>query len=95
VTEIQNIEAAQGWYVYIVRCADGSLYTGVTTDPVRRINEHNRSKRLAAAYTRARRPVMLVYKERLPDRSMALKREYQIKQMTSRAKEVLIKDGDL
>lgn len=96
MTEIQNSDedkaSVPGWFVYIVRCADRSLYTGVTTDIVRRINEHNLSKRHAAAYTRARRPVLLVYKELLPSRSSALKREYQIKQMTSRDKEMLIKD---
>lgn len=71
----------QVWYVYIVRCADGSFYTGVTTDPVRREREHNGSGRLGARYTRARRPVRLVWLESQPDRSAALKREYAIKQL--------------
>ena len=82
----------RSWFVYIVRCADHSLYTGVTTDIERRLNEHNNSRKLAAAYTRSRRPVTLMYKERVSSRSIALKREYEIKQMSSRSKKLLIKD---
>ncbi len=70
------------WYVYILRCADGSLYTGVTTDPHRREREHNCSDRLGARYTRSRRPVRLVWVEDQPDRVQALKREYRIKQLS-------------
>ena len=73
------------WTVYILRCADGSLYTGVTRDVARRVKEHN-SNKLAARYTRARRPVMLVYQEPARTRSAACKREYQIKQLTRRDK---------
>src|SRR5687768_12146794 len=94
VTKIQN-RSDQGstgrcWYVYIVRCADHSLYTGVTTDVARRLKEHNANNKLAAAYTRARRPVVIVYKEALATQSCALKREYEIKQLTSDAKEALV-----
>lgn len=78
------------WCVYIVRCADGSLYTGIARDAVRRVAEHNRNDQLAASYTRGRRPVVLVYQEPAPSRSAAGKREYQIKQMTRRQKEALI-----
>ena len=85
----------RSWFVYIVRCADHSLYTGVTTDIERRLNEHNNSRKLAAAYTRSRRPVTLMYKERVSSRSIALKREYEIKQMSSRSKELLIKDNKI
>jgi putative endonuclease len=80
----------QTWYVYIVRCADGSFYTGVTTDPQRREREHNECNRLGARYTRARRPVAMVWLEAQPDRSTALKREYQIKQLRRAAKVRLI-----
>lgn len=99
MTEIQNIEkprvSGRSWFVYIVRCADHSLYTGVTTDIERRLKEHNNSRKLAAAYTRSRRPVTLMYKEMVSSRSIALKREYEIKQMSSRSKELLIKDNKI
>jgi putative endonuclease len=79
------------WFVYIVRCKDGTLYTGVTTDLERRVKEHNTSKK-GAKYTRQRRPVQLVYHEEYPDRSEASKREYWIKKkMSKEEKEALIK----
>ncbi|MCF6280654.1 MAG: GIY-YIG nuclease family protein [Candidatus Polarisedimenticolaceae bacterium] len=78
------------WSVYILRCSDGSLYTGITTDLGRRIDEHNGDDRLAARYTRCRRPVSLVYSEQCENRSSALKREYVIKQMSRQAKERLL-----
>ena len=77
--------AAQGdpskWYVYMVRCADATLYTGVATDVRRRIEEHNGNDILAARYTRGRRPVALVYQESCPDRAAACRREAEIKRM--------------
>jgi len=80
----------QRWSVYIVRCADGTLYTGVATDVARRVAEHNSNKLLAANYTRARRPVTLVYSEAAATRSAACKREYQIKQLRRQEKEALV-----
>jgi len=65
------------WYVYTVRCCDGTLYTGVTTDPQRRLREHNAGR--GGAYTRAKRPVKLMFREVHPNRSSALKREAEIK----------------
>jgi putative endonuclease len=78
------------WYVYIARCSDNSLYTGIARDVGRRIAEHNDSDRLAARYTRARRPVCLVYHETLETRAAAATRERQIKRMTKRDKEALV-----
>jgi putative endonuclease len=78
------------WQVYVLRCADNSLYTGITTDASRRVQEHNDNNRLAAAYTRARRPVRLAHVESWPTRSMALKREHEIKQLTKTEKEKLV-----
>lgn len=78
------------WSVYIVRCADDTLYTGIAKDVARRVEEHNSNGVLAASYTRARRPVVLVYQEAVASRSDALKREYQIKQMSRKAKERLL-----
>jgi putative endonuclease len=77
------------YYVYIVECADGSFYTGYTTDIDRRINEHNFSSR-SAKYTRSRRPVRLIYREEYDNLSAALKREYQIKKLTRSKKKQLI-----
>jgi putative endonuclease len=71
------------YYVYIVQCADSSLYTGITTELERRIKEHNGSEK-GAKYTKVRRPVHLVYSEKYPDRSAASKREYEIKKKMSR-----------
>jgi putative endonuclease len=68
------------WIIYIVRCRDGSLYTGITTDLTRRIAEHN-SPGGGAKYTRPRRPVTLVYSESTPSRATAAQRESQIKKL--------------
>ena len=78
------------WFVYIVRCSDHTLYTGVTTDPVRRLRQHNGELVGGAKYTCARRPVEFVWHELHADRSSATKREYAIKQMTLRQKRELI-----
>lgn len=77
------------WFVYLVRCADDSLYTGVSNDVSRRIEKHNAGT--ASRYTRSRLPVMLVYQETQPGRSQALKRELAIKDMSRQEKEKLIK----
>ena len=75
------------YYVYMVQCADSSLYTGITTELERRIKEHNESDK-GAKYTKVRRPVYLVYSEKYPDRSTASKREYEIKKKMSREKKL-------
>ncbi len=76
--------------IYILRCADSSLYTGITTDLERRVNEHNTDNKKWAKYTRVRRPVALAYCEVFENRSEASKREYAIKQLTRREKLTLI-----
>lgn len=78
------------WYLYILRCGDGSLYTGITTDPERRLAEHRSGK--GAKYTRGRGPLEQVYREELASHSQALKRECQVKAMTRTQKEQLIKN---
>jgi putative endonuclease len=77
------------YYVYIVKCADNTLYTGISTQLERRIEEHNSSDR-GAKYTRVRRPVELVYSEEYPDRSSASKREYEIKKRMTREKKLAL-----
>jgi len=86
-------ETMESWSVYIVRCADGSLYTGIATDVTRRVEEHNENNLLAARYTRTRRPVVLVYEEAAATRSAAGKREYEVKQMRREEKEALASKG--
>ena len=77
------------WWVYVIKCADETLYTGITTNLERRIFEHNESKK-GAKYTRNKRPVNLEYSERHPDRSTASKREYYIKKLSRLEKLKLI-----
>ncbi len=79
------------WQIYIVSCSDGSFYTGIAKDVLRRIDEHNQDDLKAARYTRARRPVRLIYKELVATRSEAAKREHEIKKMSRKEKEVLVK----
>ena len=76
------------YYVYMVRCGDGTLYTGYAADPVKRAAVHNSGK--GAKYTRSRLPVTLVYTEPAADKSTALKREYAIKQLSRAEKLALI-----
>ncbi|HEX6615433.1 MAG TPA: TIGR02453 family protein [Gemmatimonadales bacterium] len=76
------------WHVYVARCGDGTLYTGVTTDPARREAAHNAGR--GAAYTRSRRPVRLVHIEPAGDRGAALQREWAIKQLSRGEKERLV-----
>jgi putative endonuclease len=78
------------WHVYLLECADRTLYTGITTDPLRRVAEHNGGAR-GAKYTRARRPVTLRYAEEHPSRSAAASREAEIKRL-SRAEKLALGD---
>jgi len=78
------------YYLYILECADKTLYTGITTDLLRRILEHNDSK-LGARYTSSRRPVKLVYFQKFKNRSLALKEELRIKKLKKIDKLKLIK----
>lgn len=77
------------WYVYILRCGDSTLYTGITDDVPRRLAAHRAGK--GAKYTRGRGPLELVYTEQLPDKSAALRREIEIKRLRRAEKERLIK----
>jgi len=80
------------YFVYILRCADKTLYTGITTDLKRRVLEHNSSK-LGAKYTSSRRPVKVVYTKRYKNRSTASKAEAAIKKLTRPKKLELIKES--
>jgi putative endonuclease len=72
------------WFVYLVECADNSLYCGITTSLNRRVDQHNSGT--ASKYTRTRRPVTLVYFQRMRNKSFALKEEYRIKQLSKAEK---------
>ena len=76
------------FYCYILECADGTYYTGWTTDPKRRERQHNSGR--GARYTKTRRPVKMVYLEPHPDRSVAQKREIKIKKLSRAQKEALV-----
>ena len=79
------------YYVYLLRCADGTLYTGFTNDLARRLAAHTAGR--GAKYTRGRRPVELVYWESFSNKSSALRREYAIKQLPRRQKLTLIQSS--
>jgi len=80
------------WFIYMVRCSDNSLYTGVTTDIGRRLREHNGEIIRGAKYTRLRRPVTLVFAEPAENRRAATTREHAIKKLSRQEKERLIQD---
>lgn len=79
------------WYVYMVRCRDGKLYTGIATDIERRIAEHRAGK--GAKYLRGRAPLKLVFRSRIGSRSLALKIEKAIKKLPKSRKETIIESG--
>jgi len=78
------------YYLYILKCADKTFYTGITVDLQRRIKEHNFSK-LGAKYTKARRPVKIIYSKKFRTRSAALREEFRIKSLSRKEKIKLIK----
>lgn len=82
------------WHVYILRCSDGSLYTGISTDVHRRLNEYNQSLK-GAKYTKSRRPVNLVFSYFVGSRSAASKIEYGIKKLSKKNKEKIIENPHL
>lgn len=85
--------STENWFVYIVRCADNTLYTGVAKDLEKRLRQHNHGND-GAKYTRARRPVELVYHERAANRSTAQQREYRIRRLSASQKRLLIAAAD-
>lgn len=84
-----TLSSNSAWTVYILRCADGSLYTGITTDVARRVAEHNNGSR-GASYTRGRRPVALAFSHNVENRAAASRAEAWIKAQNRAAKESII-----
>ena len=81
-----------GWFVYMLRCSDDTLYTGVTTDVARRLAEHN-GRTKGAKYTKARQPVELVYFKKAKDRSQAQIKESELRKLTRGEKLALVNKG--
>lgn len=88
-----EIVQASTWYLYLIRCANGHLYTGITTDVARRFNEHQSSSPKAAKYLRGKGPLTLMYQEQAGTRSDALKREIAVKKLSRSQKLALIALG--
>lgn len=85
----KSTTVTKAWFVYMVRCNDASLYTGITTDVARRVKEHQGGGK-AAKSLRGKGPVQLVYRHEMPDQSQALQVEYKIKQLPKAMKERLV-----
>ena len=81
------------WYLYLVRCRDGSLYTGITTDVARRFAEHRENRGAGAKYLRGRGPLRLVFEKKLGGRSLALGVESKVKKLSKAKKEALVSTG--
>ena len=81
------------WYLYVVRCSDSSLYTGITKDVKKRVTTHNKSK--GAKYTRSRLPVVLVSHTLVGDKGTALRYEYRFKSLTKKEKEFVVDENSL
>ncbi len=79
------------WYLYLIRCRDGNLYTGITTDVARRFSEHQESNGAGAKYLRGRGPLELVFQKRVGNRSLALGVENKVKKLSKARKEELIR----
>ena len=84
-----NANSDDSWFVYLLRCSDGSFYAGVTTDLERRVRQHNGDIGGGANYTRARRPVALAWYKACENRSVAQQREYSIRRLSRREKQHL------
>ena len=82
------------WHLYLVRCRDGSLYTGITTDVARRLAEHQGNSDAGAKYLRGRGPLELVFQRELGDRSLALGVESRVKKLSKAGKEELVRDSN-
>ena len=82
------------WFVYMLRCADDSIYSGITKDLQRRLDEHNGLSKNGAKYTRARRPVSLIHQEQYENRSQASQREHELKAFSRQQKLALVNSYD-
>ncbi len=88
-----NGEVSPVWHVYMIRCADGSLYTGITTDVARRFAQHQAGSGKGSKYLRGRGPLAMVFQKSLPDKSTALKVENKLKSLSRTRKEEVLGSG--
>ncbi len=93
------MSSSADWYLYLLRCVDGSLYTGISTDVARRVREHgaleNSGGKRGAKSLRGKRPLQLVFSVAIGDRSAAQKLEYRVKRLSHAAKEDLVREPQL
>jgi putative endonuclease len=93
---MEQLEAERAeWYLYMIRCHDGSLYTGITNDIGRRFARHREMGKQGAKYLRGRGPLEVVFKKKIGNRSSALKIEQKIKKLSKSRKEIIIHRGDI
>ena len=90
MTVLSTVTPAQCWYIYLLRCRDNSLYTGISLDPQRRCQEHDHHAARASRYVWSRRPATLVWQRNVASHSLALKLEYHLKRLSKTAKEALL-----
>ena len=90
-----EVNSMSGWYLYLVRCHDGTLYTGISTDVDRRFAQHQVGGNEGSKYLKGRGPLTLVFEEKLSSRSVASKIERKVKKMSKARKEKLVKVGEL
>ncbi|MBW1898664.1 MAG: GIY-YIG nuclease family protein [Deltaproteobacteria bacterium] len=83
------------WYLYMIRCHDGSLYTGISNDVARRFEKHREMGKQGAKYLRGMGPLKLVFQKKIGDKSAALKMEHKIKKLSKSQKEIIIRKGDI
>lgn len=86
---------AEHWYLYMLRCSDGSLYTGISLDPERRCMEHNQQRSRASRYVWARRPAQLVWQRPVANQPLALQLEHRLKRQTKARKEQLLLEDEV
>ena len=87
----KRTQKASAWSLYVLKCRDGTLYTGITADLPRRVQQHNDGT--ASRYTRSRLPIKLIFSEPCRSRSQALKKEYALKQLSREKKEGYIREN--
>ena len=92
---VAKVRSAVVWWLYVIQCSDGSLYTGVSTDVQRRYAEHQQQGPKTARYLRGRAPLQLVFSVKVGDRGQALKLEYRVKQLSRSEKLQMITNGTL
>lgn len=90
-----EVNSMSDWFLYLIRCCDSTLYTGISTNVDRRFGQHQGKGNAGSKYLKGRGPLSLIFQKKLSSRSQALKVEHRVKRMSKASKERLIKTGDL